>query len=128
MRCAMKILLIEPGKAPAEREISGTLESMRETVGGTIQALYPFDEPVALVCNDDGKDLGLPLNRALFDPDTHRVIDIIAGTFLLCGAPPDSESFVSLTGRQVEGYRRRFASPEQFINLGGEIFVLPRYL
>lgn len=38
---------------------------MQEIVGGTIQVLYPFAEPVALVCNDEGKLLGLPLNRAL---------------------------------------------------------------
>lgn len=124
----MKILLIEPGKAPVEREINGSLESMQEVVGGNIQALYPFDGPVAAICNEEGKNLGLPLNRALFDPGTHRVIEIITGTFFLCGAPIDSESFASLTNRQIEAYRRRFASPEQFINLGGEIFVLPRYL
>ena len=47
----MKILMVEPGKAPKEKNISGTLDSMQEAVGGTIQATYPFDEPVALICN-----------------------------------------------------------------------------
>lgn len=124
----MKILLIEPGKAPVEQEINGSLKSMQEVVDGNIQAIYPFDDPVAAICNEEGKNLNLPLNRALFDPDTHRAMEIIAGTFFLCGAPVGSESFASLTDRQIEVYRRRFASPEQFINLGGEIFVLPRYL
>lgn len=68
------------------------------------------------------------LNRALFDPETHRVIEIIAGTFFICGAPADSESFVSLTGEQLAVYRRRFAVPEQFVKVGSDIFVLPKYL
>ena len=57
----MRILLVEPGKKPVVREIDGSLKSMQELVGGTIQALYPFEEPVALICNDEGKLLGLPL-------------------------------------------------------------------
>ena len=61
----MRILLVEPGKTPVLKEIDGSLKSMQEIVGGTIQVLYPFAEPVALVCNDEGKLLGLPLNRAL---------------------------------------------------------------
>ena len=32
-----------------------------------IQAVYPYEAPVALICNDDGKFIGLPLNRALRD-------------------------------------------------------------
>ena len=65
----MKILLVEPEKAPERMEISGDLESMQQTVGGSIQAIYPFDEPIALICNEEGKLNGLPLNRALQDDD-----------------------------------------------------------
>ena len=56
----MKVLVIQPEKAPEEREISGSLESMQAVVGGLIQAVYPFEEPVALICNEEGKLLGLP--------------------------------------------------------------------
>lgn len=124
----MKVLVVEPRKAPAEQEISGSLEAMQAIVGGPIQAVYPFDDPVALICNEEGKILGLPLNRALFDPETHGIIEIIAGTFFICGAPADSEAFASLTEDQVRTYHRRFALPEQFIKVGGDIFALPRYL
>lgn len=78
----MRILLVEPGKTPILKEIDGSLKSMQEIVGGTIQALYPFEEPVALICNDDGKLLGLPLNRGLRDEEG-RIYDIVAGTFFL---------------------------------------------
>ena len=49
------------------QEIDHTLSAMQELVGGTIQAVYPFDDPVALIANDEGKLLGLPWNRALTD-------------------------------------------------------------
>lgn len=48
----MRVLLVEPGKEPVLQEINGSLKSMQEIVGGTIQALYPFEEHVALICND----------------------------------------------------------------------------
>ncbi|HJG87590.1 MAG TPA: DUF3846 domain-containing protein [Pseudoflavonifractor capillosus] len=48
-----------------EPPIENSLESMRAVVGGLIQSVYPFDEPVVLVCNDEGKLLVLSLNRCL---------------------------------------------------------------
>lgn len=120
----MRILLVEPGHPAAEAEISGTLESMQAIVGGTIEAVYPFEEPVALICNDEGKLLGLPLNRALRD-GIGAVYDIISGTFFLCGAPPDSDRFVGLDDQQLKTYLERFAIPEMFLNVGGNIIILP---
>ena len=61
----MKVLMVEPGKSPYETEIEGGLESLQAAVGGDIQATYPYENPVALICNDEGKLLGMPLNRAL---------------------------------------------------------------
>ena len=99
----MKVLIVEPLKAPYAAEIDGSLESMQNIVGGLIQVIYPFDDPVALVCNDEGKLLGLPLNRILADGNG-RAYDIIAGTFFLCAAPSDSDSFESLAEEQIQHY------------------------
>ena len=120
----MKIIVVEPRKTPAVREIDSGLESMQKIVGGSIEAVYPFEEPVALICNDEGKLLNLPLNRALRDEDG-AVYDIISGTFFLCAAPPDSDQFESLSDQQVKTYMERFAMPEMFLNVGGDLFVLP---
>jgi hypothetical protein len=120
----MRILQVEPGKRPVEREIDGTLATMQELVGGTIQAIYPFDDSVALICNDDGKFLGLPLNRALYDPDTHQLVDIVSGTFFLCGAPRDTPHYTSLTDQQVVEYRKQFAVPETFFRVNGQLLIL----
>jgi len=97
---------------------------MQQIVGGTIQAVYPFEEPVALICNDEGKLLNLPLNRALRDSNG-AIYDIVAGTFFLCTAPVDSDRFESLTDEQAQTCLERFAVPEQFIKNNGDIFVLP---
>ena len=120
----MQVVVVEPKKKPMVQDIGSELESMQKIVGGSIQAIYPFDEPVALICNEEGKLLNLPLNRALRDK-AGEVYDIISGTFFLCAAPPDSEHFESLTDQQVETYMEHFAVPEMFLNFGGGLFVLP---
>ena len=120
----MRVIVVEPRKKPMVQDIGSDLESMQKIVGGPIQAVYPFDEPVALICNEEGKLLNLPLNRALRD-DEGNVYDIISGTFFVCAAPPDSDRFTSLTDQQVKTYMERFAMPEMFLNVGGALFVLP---
>ena len=106
------------------QNIDSGLESMQKIVGGSIEAIYPFDEPVALICNEEGKLLNLPLNRTLRD-DEGNVYDIISGTFFLCAAPPHSDRYAALTDQQVKTYMERFATPEMFLNVGGDLFVLP---
>ena len=120
----MQVVVVEPKKKPMVQDISSDLESMQRIVGGSIEAVYPFDEPVALICNEEGKLLNLPLNRALRD-DAGNVYDIISGTFFLCAAPPDSDRFAGLTDQQVKTFMERFDMPEKFLNVGGEMFVLP---
>lgn len=110
----MDILLIEPGKSPVPIAIDNTLSAMQEAVGGLIQAVYPFEESIALVCNEEGKLLPLLPNRTLRHPETGEVYDIIFGTFFLCSAPPDSESFESLSPEQISRYTEHFKCPEFF--------------
>lgn len=120
----MQVVIVEPKKKPTVQDINDGLEAMQKIVGGTIQAIYPFEEAIALICNDEGKFLNLPLNRALRD-STGCVYDIVAGTFFLCAAPPDSDNFASLTEEQTQTCLKRFAVPEQFIQVGDAVFVLP---
>jgi len=113
----MNVLVVEPEKVPCEAEIDGSLESMQKLVGGTIEAVYPFEDHVALVCNDEGKLNGLPLNRKLED------YDIIAGTFFICGLGEDD--FTSLPPDLMEKYGDKFAKPELFMRMGGHIVAIP---
>ena len=120
----MKILVLMPGKTPEEREIPEGLKAMQEVVGGRIQALYPFDEPVALICHEEGKLLGLPQNRALRDAETGAVYDVVCGTCFLCGAPPDRDSFTGLTPEQLSRYKEYYRVPELFLETDSGLFIL----
>lgn len=110
----MRILVIEPLKEPYAKEIDGSLNSMQSVVGGSIQAIYPFEECVALICHEEGKLIGLPPNRALFD-DNGQIYDIISGTFFLCSAPPCSDSFEGLSDEQINTYSKRFEAIEIYL-------------
>ena len=112
----MTIVLVEPLRPPVVREIADSLAALQKAVGGLIQAVYPFeDDPeLLLLCHEEGKLLGLPLNRALRDEDG-RIYDVIAGTFFLCAAPADSESFQSLSPEQIRFRLDRFRHPEVFL-------------
>lgn len=61
----MKVVLVEPGKEARIAEIDGTLDGMQRIVGGLIEPFYPFAEQVCIVCNEEGKYCGMPLNRAI---------------------------------------------------------------
>ena len=113
----MNVLIVEPEKTPREAEIGSGLKAMQDIVGGYIEATYPYDDPVALVCNEEGKLTGLPLNRKIED------YDIIAGTFFICGLSEDN--FDSLPPDLMEKYKDKFAQPEQFMRLGRNIIAVP---
>lgn len=97
----MKVLVVEPQKPCRVQEIE-SLADMQQLVGGDIEAVYPFQELVAVVCNADGKALGLPMNRPLLDKD-YLPYDIICGTFFIAGL--GQEDFVSLTDEQIQRYK-----------------------
>lgn len=121
----MRIIIVEGGKRPYEAKLEHDLESMRRRVGGNIEVVYePGGRDAAMICNDEGTLLGLPLNRALRD-EKGEIYDVIAGTFFICGAPPDSESFTSLTDEQVDYWLKRFAKPEFFVRVNGKIICVP---
>lgn len=69
------------------------------------------------VCHEEGKLIGLPLNRSLED------YDIIAGTFIIVGLSEDD--FCSLTPEQTEKYRQKYETPEAFIRIGRSIISMP---
>ena len=118
----MTVLAVLPGKAPERMELDGSLESMQTFVGGTIQAVYPFSDPVAIVCTDDGKLMRLEHNRALWD-DNGNVYDILCGPFFICGL--GEENFASLPEELLRKYAQRFQHPELFLRIGESLMVVP---
>ena len=73
------------------------------------------------VCNEEGKLLGLPLNRALFDDDGH-IYDIVSGNFLIVGL--GEENFTDLSPDLMEKYGEQFKYPEKFARIAGEIIAV----
>ena len=113
------VLVVEPRREPYVKEIDPGLKSLQHEVDGWIEAVYPFEDPVAIVCNEEGKLNGLPLNRALIDDDSGEIYDIVAGTFLVTGLTEDN--FGSLTDDQIQKFSNRFRHPEAFLQMGNQI-------
>ncbi len=118
----LKVLVVEPDKEPCVKVIDSGYEALQAVVDGTIQCVYPFTDPVGVVCNDDGKWMGMSLNRALRDEDG-KVYDIIAGTFAVVGLFEDD--FCSLDDGMLEKYSQMFKHPEMYVQVAGEIRALP---
>ena len=103
----MKILIVEPGLQPRRADILHTLRDMQQTVGGYIEIIRPFEDPVALVCDEEGKLKSYELNRAIVG------VDIIAGTFFLVGV--DDDDLIDLPDEMAEKYEALFRSPQVFV-------------
>ena len=117
----MTVVACYPGKTAQVIEIDGSLESMQQIVGGYIEAIYPFVDPVAIICNEEGKLNRLPLNRALYTEDG-EMFDIVAGPMFVCGL--GEEEFASLQGKLLEKYLEKYKQPETFIKIGSDILAM----
>lgn len=118
----MTVLVVEPMKEPYTKEISPGLSSLQHEVDGYIQAIYPYEDSMAIICNEEGKLEGMPLNRGLRDEDG-ELYDVVAGTFLVVGL--SEEDFSSLPPDMIQKYTEHFKTPEQFISVNGRIEVCP---
>lgn len=117
----LNVLLVNPGEKPKKVTIDGSDESFETLVGGRYEAVFPFEEPVGLVCNATAKLTGMELNRALYVPGTKEIADIIAGPFFLCGL--GEEDFESLSDHYMERFSKRFRKTESFRKVGNRFVV-----
>ena len=118
----MDVLLVRPNMYPQPVQIGCELEDLQKAVGGDIEATYPFEDPVALIMDDEGKMMGKDLNRALRDEDGN-MYDIVAGDFLVVGL--GEEDFSSLSPELMKKYEEHFHQPEMFVRLGRSIMAMP---
>lgn len=119
----MQVIMLEPDKAAYLKEIGNDLASMQEEVEGYIEIIYPFeDQYVGLVCNEEGKLNGLPLNRAIIDKDG-EIIDVIAGKAFICDCSEDE--LQSLNPELMKKYLDKFYHPQFFVNFNGKIVGFP---
>ena len=95
----IRVLKIEPGKMPYEKEIQNDLEGIQAEVEGLFECVYLEGNCIAVV-NEEGKINGMELNRRIGN-------DIIAGPFFICGDSSDGE-FISLSEEQTDQFAKEF--------------------
>ena len=111
------VLMIEPHRHPYLKTVEHTLENLQAMVGGYITATYPWDDPVALVADDDG------LYKQ--DCEWNRYIDdyhFIRGNFFICGL--SREDFDDIPEELARKYAEMFWMPESFIKVDGGLMVI----
>lgn len=104
----IKVIYVKYKAEPKTMFIDNSLETMQALVGGNIEGIMPYEDEVAIVCNEEGKLLGLPLNRAI-ENAKGKLIDVIAGDFFVCYAPYESEYYESLPENLLEKYMEVFS-------------------
>lgn len=102
---SIKVLKIEPGEMPYEKEIQNNLEGIQAEVEGMFECVYLNDNCIAVV-NEEGKINGMELNRRMGN-------DIIAGPFFICGDSEEGE-FVSLTDEQINKFMAEYKKIPEF--------------
>lgn len=119
---SITVVMCEPGKLAKTVEIGTRLEDLQKAVGGCIEAYYPFEEEVCIVCNDEGKFNGMRPCRAIYG-EGKQLMDIVFGPFFICDC--SGENFGSLSQEQIEKYTDQFRNPEHYFRQNGEIFAVP---
>ena len=121
----LTVVKVEPQKIPEVIKIGKSLEDLQAAVGGNIEVVYPYEDMVGLLMNEEGKLRGMQLNRALKD-EYGQIYDIIAGTFYVVGL--GDEDFCSLTDQQIEKYLSKYDQPYLYMQMGRGIAEIPLHI
>ena len=108
----IRVLKIEPGQAPAVKEIQNDLASLQAEVGGLIECIS-FPNGCVVVCNEEGRLNGMPPNRRLG-------ADIICGSFFVCDTTCDG-NFTSLSKSKIAEYSQLFSEIPEFTGQESEL-------
>ena len=105
----IKALMVKPCERPCAVELCNDLDSLQKAVsiGAPDQGLIEFvwlEDNVSILCNEEGKLIGLDPNRRLGD-------DILCGVFYVV-AEDDEGNLISLTPEQQDRYLKRFRTPD----------------
>lgn len=103
----IRVLVVEPGKAPYTQQIENDYRAMQKLVDGCIEFVPLPELSCHLYCNEEGKLIGMPGNRRLDNKD------IICGSFFIC-AGDENGNDISLNDEQLRYYTERFREPEQY--------------
>ena len=105
----IEVLMVEPGREPRIVRLDNSLESLQAAVSigadyrGLIEIISLSDE-VCILCNEEGKLIGLEPNRRLWS-------DVLCGVFYVTGQDEEG-NLCSLSAKDMEHYKKYFAIPE----------------
>ena len=117
----MRILKVEPGKLPYEKEIENTLEAMQAEVEGFIEVI-PVGHDMVVVCNEEGKCYGMQPNRWLGN-------DIVCGPFFVAAEAYDEErNLASLNDAQLREANDYFSVIDVFTGNEPQLEPLVRFV
>ncbi len=108
----LRVIALHPLYKAAVITIENTLEAKQNFVGGLIEAVDLDEDGVTIICNENGKVLGLPVNRCLYDK-RGCLYDAICGPALVVGS--GYSNFCSLNDEQIQKYLEKFRYPQQLI-------------
>ena len=118
------VLMVEPGKHPKVTTLKDDLDSLQKAVsiGADYQGLIEFvslGNGDCIMCNEEGKLIGLDGNRRLGD-------DILVGVFYIMSENEDGE-LISLSEKKIKRYTELFWEPETFDRTEIEATVYSRF-
>lgn len=81
----MRVIRIDTAHRIYWDDLPNTLEALQQAVGGYIEVV-PLNEQLCVICNEEGKLLGLPPVAAM---PAWR--DVLCGSLVICRTTPDGE-------------------------------------
>lgn len=99
----IRVMVIKPGHVPEITEIENTLKGFQKVVGGYIETvpMENIDDDLRVVLNEEGKNIGLPMNRVWKPYGVGGyAADIMVGTIFIVITHLDG--FASLTDEQIK--------------------------
>lgn len=119
----IRVVMVRPGEIAEIIEIGTGLENLQAAVDGMIEPYYGLDDSdYCIVCNDEGKLLGMEPNRAIRD-ENGTIQEIICGPFFICDC--SGGEFSSLSEEKAAYYQQKFRLPERIFRFGNRFAAIP---
>jgi hypothetical protein len=112
---SIQVVVVEPNKKPYKKTIPNELVAMQELVGGYMELLHigrtDKDGRVAITLNEEGKLIGLPMNRRIIGSGG---ADFLVGTFFITAYNMQGDN-ISLDDPECDKWIKKFNSLEVYV-------------
>lgn len=111
MNGTWRVVVAEPGKKAEVKTIPATYEALKKLVGGPVETTHPLTDDTAVLCNEVGKLIDLPMNRVMYDHSGNPA-DVYCGPIVCIGSRKDRVDFTSLTDIEAAIYMMLYDDPD----------------